>query len=52
MTTTPNNPATALPGRPPVVGLATWQTARDELPAREKAHPRGRRPRRGPPPSH
>ena len=40
MTTTPNNPTTALPGRPPVVDLATWQTARDELLVREKAHTR------------
>lgn len=31
MTTTPDDPATALPGRPPVVDPATWQTARDEL---------------------
>ncbi len=38
MTTTPRNPATALPGRPPVVDLATWQAARNELLAREKAH--------------
>jgi predicted dithiol-disulfide oxidoreductase (DUF899 family) len=38
MTTTPENPTTALPGRPPVVDLATWQAARDELLAREKAH--------------
>ena len=30
----------ALPGRPPVVDLATWQTARDELLVREKAHTR------------
>jgi len=27
MTTTPNDPTTALPGRPPVVDLATWQAA-------------------------
>src|SRR3954470_17903062 len=27
-------------GRPPVVDMATWQTARDELLAREKAHTR------------
>jgi len=27
-----------LPGRPPVVDLATWQAARDELLLREKAH--------------
>jgi predicted dithiol-disulfide oxidoreductase (DUF899 family) len=38
MTTTPNGPTTARPGRPPVVDLATWQTARDELLLREKAH--------------
>ena len=31
---------TALPGRPPVVDLATWQAARDELLVREKAHTR------------
>ena len=37
---TPNDPTTALPGRPPVVDLATWQTARDELLVREKAHTR------------
>ncbi len=40
MTTTPNDPATAPPGRPPVVDLATWQIARDELLVREKAHTR------------
>src|SRR5688572_12854324 len=40
MTTTPNDPTTALPGRPPVVDLATWQKARDELLVREKAHTR------------
>jgi predicted dithiol-disulfide oxidoreductase (DUF899 family) len=40
MTTTPSDPITALPGRPPVVDLATWQAARDELPVREKAHTR------------
>jgi hypothetical protein len=40
MTTTPNDPTTALPGRPRVVDLATWQTARDELLVREKAHTR------------
>ncbi|HEV2889036.1 MAG TPA: DUF899 family protein [Frankiaceae bacterium] len=38
--TTPSDPATALPGRPPVVDLATWQAARDELLVREKAHTR------------
>jgi hypothetical protein len=40
MTTTPNDPTTALPGHPPVVDLATWRTARDELLVREKAHTR------------
>src|SRR3954454_15330595 len=38
MTTTSSDPTTALPGRPPVVDLATWQAARDELLVREKAH--------------
>jgi predicted dithiol-disulfide oxidoreductase (DUF899 family) len=36
MTTT----TTTSPGRPPVVDLATWQAARDELLVREKAHTR------------
>ncbi|WP_046468531.1 DUF899 domain-containing protein [Allosalinactinospora lopnorensis] len=40
MTTTSDDPTTALHGRPPVVDLATWQTARDELLVREKAHTR------------
>lgn len=40
MTTTPHDPTTALPGRPPVADLATWQTARDELLVREKAYTR------------
>ncbi len=40
MTTTPSDPTTALPGRPPVVDLATWQAARDELLVREKANTR------------
>ena len=39
MTTTPD-PTTALPGHPGIVDLATWQTARDELMLREKAHTR------------
>lgn len=39
MTTTPSKPA-VLTGRPPVVDLATWQAARDELLVREKAHTR------------
>ncbi|MEU1621058.1 DUF899 family protein [Streptomyces sp. NPDC005722] len=40
MTTTPDDPTTAAPGRPPVVDPATWQAARDELLVREKAHTR------------
>src|SRR6201747_861719 len=40
MTTTPDDPTTALPGRPPVVDLATWQAAREEMLVREKAHTR------------
>jgi predicted dithiol-disulfide oxidoreductase (DUF899 family) len=36
MTTETSN----LPGKPPVVDLATWQAARDELLVREKAHTR------------
>jgi predicted dithiol-disulfide oxidoreductase (DUF899 family) len=40
MTTTPDNPVTVRPGRPPVTDLATWQAARDELLVREKAHTR------------
>jgi hypothetical protein len=31
MTTTPGNASRNLPGKPPVVDLATWQAARDEL---------------------
>jgi predicted dithiol-disulfide oxidoreductase (DUF899 family) len=37
--TTTQEPA-APPGRPPIVDLATWQAARDELLVREKAHTR------------
>lgn len=40
MASTPDAPATGLPGAPPVVDLATWQAARDELLVREKAHTR------------
>jgi predicted dithiol-disulfide oxidoreductase (DUF899 family) len=40
MTTTPDDPTTALPGRPLVVDRATWQAARNELLVREKAHTR------------
>jgi len=41
MTTAPNDPTTALSGKPPIVDLAAWQAARDELLLREKAHTRG-----------
>ena len=37
MTTTPSRSTVTLPGRPPVVDLATWEAARDELLLREKA---------------
>ena len=40
MTTTPGNASTNLSGKPPVVDLATWQAAREELLVREKAHTR------------
>ena len=40
MTTTSNDSTNPLTGRPPVVDLATWQTARDELLVREKVHTR------------
>ena len=40
MTTTPDDASDDLHGKPPVVDLATWQSARDELLAREKAHTR------------
>ena len=40
MTTTTDDSNTASSGRPPVVDLATWQAARDELLVREKAHTR------------
>jgi hypothetical protein len=40
MTTTPGTPSSNLPGKPPVVDLATWQAAREELLVREKAHTR------------
>lgn len=38
MTTTPGNASSDLPGKPPIVDLATWQAVRDELLIREKAH--------------
>ena len=38
MTTTPEHPTTARPGRPPIVDRATWQTARNELLVRENAY--------------
>jgi predicted dithiol-disulfide oxidoreductase (DUF899 family) len=40
MPTTKDHPTSAPTGRPPVVDLATWQAARDELLVREKAHTR------------
>ena len=40
MTTTSGNASSNLPGEPPVVDLATWQAAREELLVREKAHTR------------
>ncbi|RMI39853.1 DUF899 family protein [Streptomyces triticirhizae] len=38
MPDTPDTPDAAPPARPPVVDLATWQAASDELLVREKAH--------------
>ena len=38
MTETPGNTSSNLSGKPPVVDLATWQAAREELLVREKAH--------------
>ena len=38
MTTTPGKASSNLPGKPPIVDLATWHAARDELLVREKAH--------------
>jgi predicted dithiol-disulfide oxidoreductase (DUF899 family) len=40
MTTPPENQTTPARGRPPVVDLATWQAARDELLVEETAHTR------------
>src|SRR4029453_14257255 len=40
MTTTPGKGSSNLSGRPPVVDLATWQVAREELLVREKKHTR------------
>jgi predicted dithiol-disulfide oxidoreductase (DUF899 family) len=40
MTSTPDNASTMLSGKPPIVDVATWQAARDELLIREKAHTR------------
>jgi predicted dithiol-disulfide oxidoreductase (DUF899 family) len=40
VTTTAGNASRNLPGKPPVVDLATWQAAREELLVREKAHTR------------
>ena len=38
MAITPDDPITSQSGRPPVVDMASWQAARDELLVREKAH--------------
>jgi predicted dithiol-disulfide oxidoreductase (DUF899 family) len=40
MATTSGNASSNLHGKPPVVDLATWQAAREELLLREKAHTR------------
>ena len=40
MTSASSRPTSNLPGKPPIVDLATWQAARDELLVREKAHTR------------
>ena len=40
MATTSGNASSNLHGKPPVVDLATWQAAREELLVREKAHTR------------
>src|SRR5438876_3418909 len=40
MAATPSNASSKLPRKPPVVDLATWQAAREELLVREKAHTR------------
>ncbi|MEU3510967.1 DUF899 family protein [Streptomyces longwoodensis] len=40
MTSTPDPSTSALPGRPPVVDIATWRAERAELLVREKAHTR------------
>ncbi|SCD84902.1 protein of unknown function [Streptomyces sp. BpilaLS-43] len=38
MTNTPGNTSSGLTGKPPVVDLAAWQAAREELLVREKAY--------------
>ena len=40
MATTPGKASSNLPGKPPIVNLASWQAAREELLIREKAHTR------------
>lgn len=40
MTTTSGNVSSSLHDKPPIVDLATWQAAREELLVREKAHTR------------
>ena len=38
--TTSDNASSNLPGKPPIVDLANWEAARDELLVRAKAHTR------------
>ena len=45
MTTTTADASSNLPGKPPIVDLATWQATRGAARPREGAHPRGRRHR-------
>jgi hypothetical protein len=40
MTSTPGSASSNLPGKPPVVDVATWEAAREQLLVREKAHTR------------
>ncbi|WP_406291500.1 hypothetical protein [Embleya sp. NBC_00896] len=46
MTTTPGNASSDLPGKPPVVDLATWQAAREELLVRCQSYQESGRTRR------
>jgi predicted dithiol-disulfide oxidoreductase (DUF899 family) len=40
MATTSGSATSNLSGKPPIVDMATWQAARDEMLVREKAHTR------------